>query len=39
MKKIDGLSSNDSALIWGELMKVANTNLPIVDITPPDGNY
>ena len=36
-KKFYDLSSNDAALIWGKLMKKANANLPIVDITPPAG--
>ncbi|MBX4269880.1 transglycosylase domain-containing protein [Clostridium estertheticum] len=36
-KKFSNLSSNDAALIWGKLMKEANVNLPIKDITPPDG--
>jgi len=38
-KKFYNLTSNDSALIWGKLMKVANANLPIIDITPPAGSY
>jgi len=36
-KKFSNLNSNDAAQIWGELMKQANANLPIKDITPPDG--
>jgi penicillin-binding protein 1A len=36
-KKFYNLSSNDAASIWGKLMKVANANLPIIDITPPAG--
>jgi len=36
-KKFYNLSSNDAALIWGKLMKEANSNLPIKDITPPFG--
>lgn len=36
-KKFYNLSSNDAALIWGKLMKEANANLPIEDITPPAG--
>ena len=36
-KKFYNLSSNDAALVWGKLMKVANANLPIKDITPPEG--
>ena len=36
-KKFYNLTSNDAALIWGELMNQANANLPIVDITPPAG--
>ncbi|HEY8890679.1 MAG TPA: transglycosylase domain-containing protein [Clostridium sp.] len=36
-KKFYNLTSNDSALIWGKLMKEANANLPIKDITPPAG--
>ena len=36
-KKFYNLSSNDAALIWGELMQQANANLPIVDIIPPAG--
>jgi penicillin-binding protein 1A len=36
-KQFYNLSSNDAALIWGELMKQANANLPIVDILPPAG--
>ncbi|MBU3181003.1 transglycosylase domain-containing protein [Clostridium psychrophilum] len=36
-KKFYNLSSNDAALIWGKLMKEANANLPVKDITPPAG--
>ena len=36
-KRFYNLTSNDSALIWGKLMEQANANLPIKDITPPDG--
>ncbi|HEY8804000.1 MAG TPA: PBP1A family penicillin-binding protein [Clostridium sp.] len=36
-KKFYNLTSNDSALIWGKLMKEANANLPTKDITPPAG--
>ena len=36
-KKFYNLSSNDAALIWGKLMKEANANLPIKDVTPPAG--
>ena len=36
-KKFYNLSSNDAALIWGKLMKQANINLPIKDITSPAG--
>ena len=36
-KKFYNLSSNDAALIWGKLMKQANSNLPIKDITAPAG--
>jgi len=34
-KKFYGLNSNDAAAIWGKLMKEANGNLPIKDVTPP----
>jgi len=34
-KKFYNLSSNDAASIWGKLMKEANANLTIKDITPP----
>ncbi|MBU3180196.1 transglycosylase domain-containing protein [Clostridium psychrophilum] len=36
-KKFYNLNSNDAALIWGKLMKEANANLPIKDITKPAG--
>jgi len=36
-KRFYNMTSDDSALIWGKLMKQANANLPIKDITPPDG--
>jgi len=36
-KMFFNLSSNDAALIWGKLMKEANANLPIKDVTPPAG--
>jgi len=38
-KKFYNLSSNDAALVWGKLMKQANANLPIKDITAPVGIY
>ena len=35
--KIDGLGSNDAALLWGTLMKGAHTSLPVKNITRPSG--
>ncbi|MBU3145005.1 transglycosylase domain-containing protein [Clostridium sp. CF012] len=35
--EIQGLGSNDAALLWGKLMKVAHTNLPVKEVERPSG--
>jgi penicillin-binding protein 1A len=36
-KRIEGMGSNTSALLWGKIMKVAHTALPVKDIERPSG--
>ena len=35
--EIEGLYSNDAALLWGNIMKKAHTNLPVKNIERPSG--